>query len=326
MNKIYTRVDYAYRDLVEHVLEHGVLKENRTGVDTISDFSYSYKLDLSDSFPLIQSKLINPRAIIAENLWFLSGEENIKMLQDFGFKFWNAWADDEGRVESAYGRFWRHYPMPQINQDVDFEDPVGGKIKMTSTGEAWAMPDYEADVHDDHSNPFVHRHGPGLAFDQIGWLANELRHNPNSRRLILNAWHPANATVSRLPPCHMTAVFNVQANRLNCHLLQRSADIALGVPFNIAGYAFITELLARESGLSVGTFGHTMVDAHIYVNHIDELRNQIDRMRPVSNLSSLGHQVKLVIEPGVSMFDLKMDDIKVEEYYPMGVSNYEVAV
>jgi thymidylate synthase len=226
-----------YLHLVGDTLGEGVYKPNRTGVDTIASFSQQYTIDLQEGFPLLTTKDLSGfrwNSLLHEFQWYLSGDEHIRNLRE-ETSIWDAWADDQGRLDTAYGRFWRRFPVPDEGLD----------------GEAW--PD------DDHR----WRNDDGT-FDQIQYVVDTLQESPNSRRLVVSAWHPANAAVSTLPPCHYTFVFNVQGDQLNCHLTQRSGDIALGVPFNIAAYALLTHAVAQETGFEVGTFGHTIVDAHIY--------------------------------------------------------------
>ncbi len=242
-----------YLELVERVLAHGSLKHNRTGVDTISAFAESYRVDLQDGYPLLTSKKVNFNAMLHEVLWYLSGADHIRDLRQHT-KIWDAWADASGNLETAYGRYWRRYPVP-----------AGGAA-------------LGAEVFVDESHPYVTRETDGsLSFDQLGWAIAELQANPNSRRIVINAWHPANAAISKLPPCHAFWVLNVQDGRLNCHLTQRSADIALGVPFNLACYALLTQAIAQQAGLTVGEFAHTLIDAHVYVNHVDSLKEQLTR-------------------------------------------------
>ncbi|MEO1227439.1 MAG: thymidylate synthase [Myxococcota bacterium] len=234
----------AYLDLVEAVLSRGARKPNRTGIDTISLFNFNYEIDVGDGFPLLTTKEISWKNIVVENLWFLSGRTDIGLLKKHGCKFWDPWADADGKVPSAYGSFWRHFPTPE-----------GGR-------------------------------------DQVRWVAEELRRNPNSRRLLVSAWAPGNAHDSALPPCHALWALNVQGGpdgrpQLNLHLTQRSADVALGVPYNIAGYAFLLHLFARIADLPVGRFAHSIIDAHIYTakpdgsmaeyDHVPGLRTQLER-------------------------------------------------
>jgi len=228
-----------YNQLIEDVLSTGVYKPNRTGVDTIAGFSHHYTVDLSDGhFPLLTTKSMDGyrwNSLIYELLWYLSGEEHITGLREHT-KIWDAWADEDGLLDTAYGRFWRRFPVPEDGLD----------------GETWPE-DAHRWMNDDERT-----------FDQIQYAIDTLRENPDSRRIVISAWHPANAAVSTLPPCHYTWVLNVQGGKLNLHLTQRSGDIALGIPFNIAAYSILAMLLAREADLDLGMFGHTIVDSHIY--------------------------------------------------------------
>jgi len=228
-----------YHDLVSHTLRTGTYKPNRTGVDTIAAFGQSYSVDLADGFPLLTTKDLSGfrwNSLIHEFLWYLSGEEHVRNLGE-KTSIWDAWADEEGRLDTAYGRFWRRYPIPEADARLD--------------GESWS----------DDAHRWVNDEG---TFDQIQYVLDQLAENPNSRRLVVNAWHPANAAVSTLPPCHYTFVFNVQGDRLNCHLTQRSGDVALGIPFNIAAYSLLLEAVAGRTEFRPGTFAHTVVDAHVY--------------------------------------------------------------
>jgi thymidylate synthase len=242
-----------YLDLVREVLSKGTRKANRTGVDALSTFNVNYEIDLRRGFPLLTTKEISWKNIVVENLWFLSGETHIGLLKKHGCKFWDPWADKVGRVPSAYGNFWRHFPV--------------------------------------HDVPGVGQ--PRAAFcDQVAWVVEEVKRNPMSRRLVVSAWAPGNAQASRLPPCHLLFVLNVQLDDQNepmlcLHLTQRSADVALGVPYNIAGYALLLELFARFAGLRAGLFAHTLIDAHVYTakadgsmaeyDHVPGLQRQLDR-------------------------------------------------
>ncbi|MFN3596062.1 MAG: thymidylate synthase [Rubricoccaceae bacterium] len=255
-----TSAEQAYLDLVARVLERGVRRPNRTGTDTLSLFGEFYRVDLAEGFPLLTTKRVNFNAMWREVLWYLSGEDHIRTLRRHT-RIWDDWADENGELETAYGRFWRYYPLPEPGAHVG--------------GEVWA----------DITHPDVRRLASTrtLVFDQLGYVERMLRTDPYSRRLVVSAWHPANAAVSRLPPCHYTFCFNVSPDpeggppRLNCHLTQRSADIALGVPFNLACYALLTQVLAEGAGMQPGTFAHSLVDAHVYVNHIDGLQEQLRR-------------------------------------------------
>ena len=231
-----------YLDLVDDVLSTGEHKPNRTGVDTIAAFSRHYAVDLSEGFPLLTTKDLSGarwNSLVHEVLWYLSGEEHIRSLRE-ETGIWDAWADDEGRLDTAYGRFWRRYPVPEGDDRLP--------------GESWP----------DATHRWVTDEGDRRTFDQIQYVLDSLREDPTSRRLVVDAWHPANAADSTLPPCHYTFVFNVQGDRLNCHLTQRSGDVALGVPFNVAAYALLARAVANRTGFDMGTFGHTIVDAHVY--------------------------------------------------------------
>lgn len=234
-----------YQELVRSTLENGSYKENRTGVDTISSFHESYTINLQRGFPLVTTKDLSGarwNSLLAELFWYLSGEEHIKTLRE-ETSIWDAWADEDGNLDTAYGRFWRRFPVPESGLE----------------GETWPEDTHKWMTVEEDVDGNKHR-----TFDQIEYALDQLENNPNSRRIVINAWHPGNATVSTLPPCHFSFVFNVQDGRLNTHLTQRSGDLALGIPFNIAAYSLLTHIVAQEVGLEVGEFGHTIVDAHIY--------------------------------------------------------------
>ncbi|WP_458208453.1 thymidylate synthase [Haladaptatus sp. NG-SE-30] len=226
-----------YLGLVDDVLREGEYKPNRTGVDTISTFSQHYEIDLQDGFPLLTTKQMDGfrwDSMLHELLWYLSGEEHVRNLRE-KTGIWNEWADEDGNLDTAYGRFWRRFPVPDEGLP----------------GESWP----------EDGHRWLNDEG---TFDQIQYVVDGLRENPNSRRFVVSAWHPANAAVSTLPPCHYTFVVNVQGETLNLHLTQRSGDVALGIPFNIAAYALLATVLARQTGFEVGKFAHTIVDTHVY--------------------------------------------------------------
>jgi thymidylate synthase len=260
-----------YLEAVRTILDHGTRKENRTGVDTLSTFGVHYNIDLQQGFPLLTTKYINWKNIVVEMLWFLSGQTDISILKKHNCKFWDDWIDKDGKVPSAYGNFWRQFP-----------------------------------VHDEKLGSDGYGRMPAAFNDQLKWLINELKINPMSRRMVVSAWAPGNAQTSKLPPCHCMWAVNVQnverivahpeglggtvrakGRELCLHLTQRSCDIALGVPYNIASYALLMHLLSRFSGIRVGTFSHTLVDAHIYTakpdgskaefDHVPGLREQLTR-------------------------------------------------
>jgi thymidylate synthase len=272
-----------YLDLVKYVLENGERKVNRTGVATLATFAYFYKVNLQDGFPLLTTKKMYFNSMLHELFWYLSGEAHIRNLSK-KTKIWDAWADKDGNLETAYGRFWRRFPVP--------EEGIEGE----NWGKKWTKKDRETG---------------GRVFDQIQYVIDSLKEvkknpeHPNARRLVVSAWHPANAAESKLPPCHYSFCFNVLGNKLNCHLTQRSCDIALGVPFNLSCYALLTILIARETGFKPGEFGHTLVDAHIYENHIDGLKEQLKRKpKPLSKIS-------IARKP---LNKLKFEDIKLRKY------------
>jgi thymidylate synthase len=256
-----------YLDLVREVLAKGTRKPNRTGVDTISTFNVNYEIDLREGFPLLTTKEISWKNIVVENLWFLSGDTHIGLLKKHGCKFWDPWADEDGRVPSAYGSFWRHFP-----------------VHDTEGGAAYS--------------------------DQVAWAVAELRRNPMSRRLVVSAWAPGNAQSSQLPPCHLLFMLNVQpggdGEPLLClHLTQRSADVALGVPYNIAGYALLLELFARFAGMRAGIFAHTLVDAHVYTAKADGSMSEYDHVPGL--LAQLAREPRplprLTIDPTIRSLD-----------------------
>lgn len=226
-----------YLDLVQRVLADGVYKDNRTGVDTIAAFSQHYTVDLHEGFPLLTTKAMDGplwNSLRHELVWYLSGEEHIRTLRE-ETGIWDAWADEEGRLDTAYGRFWRRFPVPEEGLP----------------GESWVEPGHR----------WMNEEG---TFDQLQYVIDGLRERPHSRRFVVTAWHPANAAESTLPPCHYTFVITVQDECLNLHLTQRSGDIAIGIPFNIAAYSILATALAQRTGFEAGEFGHTIVDAHVY--------------------------------------------------------------
>lgn len=234
-----------YLDFVQSVLTNGSYKPNRTALDTVSSFSEHYTVDVSDGgFPLLTTKDLGGsrwESLTHEFLWYLSGEEHIRTLRDHT-KIWDQWSNEEGHLDTAYGRFWRRYPVPDESSHLP--------------GEEWATDDSAGWVHEEDGNYVV---------DQLAYAVHQLKNNPQSRRIVCSAWHPGNATTSLLPPCHFTFVFNVQGDELNLHLTQRSGDTAVGIPFNIASYALLMRVVANQvPDLKPGTFSHTVVDAHIY--------------------------------------------------------------
>jgi len=268
-----------YLDLVKLVMENGTIKSNRTGVDTISYFGAFYKVDLSDGFPLLTTKKMYWNSLLREVLWYLSGENHIRNLRKHT-KIWNSWADKDGNLETAYGYYWRHFPSAQKNKYGKWE------IKEV---------------------------------DQIKYILDEIEKNPNSRRLVVTAWEPGNATTSKLPPCHYSFVFNVQNDKLNCHLTQRSGDIALGIPFNLAAYSLLTQVIAKQVGLGLGEFAHTIVDAHIYVGKEGSKTESFD------HLEGLKEQLKRdpLPLPRLEIADKKLNDLKFEDFNLINYEHYD---
>jgi thymidylate synthase len=276
-----------YLDLVRLVMEEGTRKPSRTGVDTISYFGAFYRVDLSKGFPLLTTKKMEWKSLLYEVLWYLSGENHIRNLQKHT-KIWNAWADENGNLETAYGYYWRHFPSAQ-------KDEKGN----------WNVEEV----------------------DQIKYVINELKRKPYSRRLVVTAWEPGNATKSKLPPCHYSFAFNVNDGKLNCHLTQRSGDIALGIPFNLAAYSILTQIIAQEVNLDLGFFAHTIIDAHIYVgekgtpnekyDHLEGLKEQLKR-EPLPL-----PQLKIAKKP---INELEFDDFELTNYQYHDKIKFEVAV
>ncbi len=276
-----------YLDLVELVMKNGVRKPSRTGVDTISYFAAFYRVDLSKGFPLLTTKRMHWKSLLHEVLWYLSGEDHIRNLRQHT-KIWDAWADEEGNLETAYGYYWRKFPSAQKNKEGKWE------------------------VHE---------------VDQIKYVIDQLKKNPNSRRLVVTAWEPGNATTSKLPPCHYSFAFNVSGGKLNCHLTQRSGDIALGIPFNLAAYSMLTQIIAQETNLELGFFAHTIIDAHIYVadkgsemekyDHLEGLKEQLKR-KPLPL-----PELKIAKKP---IDQLTFDDFELVGYEHHEPIKFEVAV
>ncbi len=247
---------------MQHVLDVGVKKEDRTGTGTISVFGYQMRFNLEDGFPLLTTKKLHTKSIIHELLWFLKGETNIKYLKENGVSIWDEWADESGNLGPVYGHQWRCWPKRD-----------GGTI------------------------------------DQITQVIEMIRKNPDSRRLIVSAWNVADIEHMKLPPCHAFFQFYVANGKLSCQLYQRSADIFLGVPFNIASYALLTMMVAQVCGLKYGEFVHTLGDAHLYANHIEQAKLQLTRdFRPLPRMK-INPEVK-------NIFDFKFEDFTLENYNP----------
>lgn len=251
-----------YHDLMQHVLDNGVEKHDRTGTGTISVFGYQMRFNLSEGFPLVTTKKVHLKSIIHELIWFLKGETNIAYLKENGVSIWDEWADENGELGPVYGSQWRSWPTPD-----------------------------------------------GRKIDQIVQVVNQIKNNPDSRRIIVSAWNVAEIENMALPPCHSFFQFYVADGKLSCQLYQRSADIFLGVPFNIASYALLTMMMAQVCGLKPGDFVHTFGDAHLYLNHIEQAKLQLSRdFRPLPVME---------INPSVKdIFDFKYEDFNLVGYDP----------
>ena len=261
-----------YLDLMQHVLDHGTKKSDRTGTGTLSVFGYQMRFNLAQGFPLLTTKKVHLRSIIYELLWFLQGDTNIKYLKDNKVTIWDEWADENGNLGPVYGKQWR----------------------------SWATVD-------------------GRVVDQISEVVEQIKKNPDSRRLIVSAWNVGELNQMALAPCHAFFQFYVADGKLSCQLYQRSADIFLGVPFNIASYALLTLMMAQVCGLKPGDFVHTFGDAHLYSNHMEQTREQLSREpRPLPTMR---------INPNVkSIFDFKFEDFTLDGYDPHPAIRAPVAV
>lgn len=261
-----------YHQLMQHVLDQGAVKTDRTGTGTTSVFGYQMRFNLQEGFPLVTTKKVHLRSIIHELLWFLRGDTNIAYLKENGVSIWDEWADDNGNLGPVYGSQWRSWPTAD-----------------------------------------------GRHIDQITQVVDQIRRNPDSRRLIVSAWNVGEIEHMKLPPCHAFFQFYVADGKLSCQLYQRSADIFLGVPFNIASYALLTLMVAQVCGLQPGDFVHTLGDAHLYSNHIEQARLQLDR--------ELRKLPVMKINPAVNdIFGFRFEDFTLEGYDPHPHIKAQVAV
>ncbi len=261
-----------YLDLLYKIKEEGVIREDRTGTGTKSIFGYQMRFNMKDGFPLLTTKKLHLKSIIHELLWFLSGDTNIKYLQDNGVRIWNEWADENGDLGPVYGHQWRSW-----------SDYKGGTI------------------------------------DQIQQAIDLIKNNPNSRRILVSAWNPADIDNMALPPCHCLFQFYVADGKLSLQLYQRSADVFLGVPFNIASYALLLQMIAQVTGLECGDFVHTTGDTHLYLNHLKQVDTQLMRTpRPLP---------KMKINPDVKdIFSFKYEDFELIDYNPWPHIKADVSV
>lgn len=261
-----------YLDLLQHILDHGTDKSDRTGTGTRSVFGYQMRFDLSEGFPLVTTKKLHLKSIIYELLWFLRGETNIGYLHEHNVRIWDEWADPDGNLGPVYGAQWRH----------------------------WQAPD-------------------GRIIDQISEVLRQIRTTPDSRRMIVSAWNVGQLDQMALMPCHALFQFYVADGKLSCQLYQRSADMFLGVPFNIASYALLTLMIAQVTGLKPGEFIHSLGDAHIYRNHFDQVRLQLTRQPRPLPVMKLNPQV-------TDLFDFRYEDFTLEGYDPHPHIKGEVSV
>ena len=261
-----------YLDALQHVLDNGVLKEDRTGTGTQSVFGYQMRFDLQNGFPLLTTKKLHVKSIIHELLWFLNGDTNIKYLKDNGVSIWDEWADDNGNLGPVYGSQWRSWPTSD-----------------------------------------------GKSIDQISQIINQLKNNSDSRRIIVSAWNVGEIEKMALPPCHLLFQFYVANNKLSCQMYQRSADLFLGVPFNIASYSILTMIIAQVCNLELGDFVHTFGDLHLYSNHIEQTKLQLSRETRVLPIMKINREVK-------DIFSFKFEDFTLENYDPHPHIKASVAV
>ena len=261
-----------YLDLLEHILEHGVVKDDRTGTGTLSAFGYQMRFDLRDGFPALTTKRLHLRSIIHELLWFLAGGTNLDYLHQHGVTIWDEWADEDGNLGPIYGSQWRSWPAPD-----------------------------------------------GREIDQIERLISGLRENPDSRRHIVSAWNVADIEHMALPPCHCLFQFWVADGGLSCQLYQRSADLFLGVPFNIASYSLLTMMVAQVSGLEAREFIHTFGDVHLYSNHSEQARTQLERTPRALPTMSIDRMPD-------SIFEFQYEDFRLEGYDPQPHIKAPIAV
>ncbi|MEM6345576.1 MAG: thymidylate synthase [Bacteroidota bacterium] len=252
----------SYLDLLQHVLDHGVDRGDRTGTGTRSVFGHQLRYDLQAGFPLVTTKKVHLKSIIHELLWFLMGDSNVRYLQENGVKIWNEWADENGELGPVYGVQWRSWETPN-----------------------------------------------GQTIDQISNAVEMIKNKPQSRRIIVSAWNVALVEDMALPPCHTMFQFYVADGKLSCQLYQRSADLFLGVPFNIASYALLTMMMAQVTSLQPGDFVHTFGDAHIYHNHFEQVKLQLSREPRALPTMTLNPAVK-------SIFDFKYEDFELSNYDP----------
>ena len=289
-----------YLQFLEHILNVGIKKDDRTQTGTISTFGYQMRFDLNQGFPLLTTKKVYLKAIIHELLWFISGSTNIKYLVDHDVKIWNEWPYERFKKSSDYHTETLDEFVLKVKEDSEF---------ARKHGELGPVYGYQ----------WRHFEGQDKFVDQLDWVIKEIKQNPNSRRLIVNSWQAASIDEMALPPCHILFQFYVLDGKLSCQLYQRSADAFLGVPFNIASYALLTMMVAHVCHLELGDFVHTIGDAHIYLNHLDQVQLQLSREpRALPKMK--------IIREVTDINDFRFEDFVLEDYHPHPRIKGEVSV
>ena len=290
-----------YLDFLRHILEKGVEKQDRTNTGTISTFGYQMRFDLNEGFPLLTTKRVHLKSIIHELLWFVKGDTNIKYLVDNDVRIWNEWPYEKFKKSEEYNNETLEEFVLKIREDDAFADKYG-------------------DLGPVYGHEWRHFDGPNNIFrDQLGWVIEEIKRNPDSRRLIVSSWNPTLIDKMALPPCHTLFQFYVINNKLSCQLYQRSADAFLGVPFNIASYALLTMMVAQICDLELGEFVHTIGDAHIYSNHLEQVNRQLSREPRSLPTMKINKEVRKIE-------DFKFEDFELTDYNPYKGIKAEVAV
>ncbi|WP_455675327.1 thymidylate synthase [Pradoshia sp.] len=318
-----TKNEQAYLDLCRHVLENGTKKSDRTGTGTMSVFGHQMRFDLKDGFPLLTTKRVPFRLIASELIWFINGDTNIRFLLQHNNNIWNEWAFKKWVESDEYkGPDMTDFGIRSL-KDEEFKAAYDEQMEIFKR-RVLEEDDFAA-KYGELGNVYGKqwrswKTSTGETIDQLKDVIHDIKHNPSSRRLIVSAWNPEDVpTNMALPPCHSLFQFHVADGKLSCQLYQRSADIFLGVPFNIASYALLTYLIAKECGLEPGEFIHTLGDAHIYLNHEEQVRTQLQR--------EPRELPRLVIDSSfTSIFELKLDQLKVEGYDPHPTIKAPIAV
>lgn len=317
-----SRSEQQYIDLLKHALEHGTRKDDRTGTGTVSVFGYQMRFDLNDGFPLLTTKRVPFRLISSELLWFIKGDTNIRYLLRHNNNIWNEWAfkrwvespQYEGPDMTNFGL--RSQEDPEFN--LQYEEQMESFKRRILEDDAFAAQFGElGDVYGKQWRSW--KTSQGDTIDQLQGVIDAIKRNPDSRRLIVTAWSPEDIPSMALPPCHTLFQFYVADGKLSCQLYQRSGDIFLGIPFNIASYSLLTHMIAHECGLDAGEFVHTLGDAHIYVNHLDQIHTQLSREPRELPKLRLNGSIK-------SVFDFDVQDIEIEGYNPHPAIKAPVAV